>query len=227
MSKLYIVATPIGNLSDISFRALEVLKLVDVILCEDTRTSQKLLSHYQIKNKSISYHEFSDEKKENKIIELLKNDNNIALITDAGTPLISDPGAKIVRKLRQDYDFEIIPIPGPSALTCALSVCPWPFEKFVFLGFLPHKKGRAAKLAEIFNYNALVVLYESKHRLVKLLEELNSFKNYKIEIFLAREMTKQFESYYQGQASEILKMIKDKQIVLKGEFVLVIKYEKQ
>jgi 16S rRNA (cytidine1402-2'-O)-methyltransferase len=227
MSKLYIVATPIGNLSDISIRALEVLKSVDAILCEDTRTSQKLLSYYKIKKRLISYHEFSQKKKEEQILSLLKDNNELALITDAGTPLISDPGARLIKILKEKEAFNIIPIPGPSALTCALSVCPWPFEKFVFLGFLPHKKGRSKKIQEIFQYNTLVLLYESKHRLVKLLDELNEFDDYKLEIFLAREMTKQFESYYQGSPQDLLNLINDQTLVLKGEFVLILKYEKK
>ncbi len=227
MAKLYIIATPIGNLADISFRALETLKSVKTILCEDTRISKKLLSHYEINNRAISYHEFSDKKKEKKIIELLQDNQDLALITDAGTPLISDPGARLVKTLKDNYDFQIIPIPGPSALSCALSVCPWPFEKFAFLGFLPHKKGRQARLEEIFKYNCLVVLYESKHRLKKLLSELNEFLDYRIEIFLAREMTKQFESFYQGSPQALLDLIKDDKLIIKGEFVLIIKYEKQ
>lgn len=227
MSTLYIIATPIGNLADISLRAIDTLKSVDAILCEDTRVSQKLLSYYDIKKETISYHEFSDQRKETKIIELLKKDKDLALITDAGTPLISDPGAKLVKKLKENYDFRIIPIPGPSALTTALSVCPWPFDKFIFLGFLPHKKGRQAKIKEMFQYNSLVVLYESKHRLIKLLKELNQFVDFKMEIFLAREMTKQFESYHQGSPEKLLNQIENQELIIKGEFVLIIKYEKQ
>lgn len=227
MSKLYLVATPIGNLSDISLRALETLKSVDIILCEDTRVSQKLLKHYNIQKKCLSYHEFSGHKKEEKIISFLNDNKNIALISDAGTPLISDPGAKLITSLRKDNKVKIVPIPGPSALTAILSVSPWPFDKFVFLGFLPHKKGRQAKIKEIFTYQSLVVLFESKHRIIKLITELSEFKDYEIEVFLAREITKEFESFYQGSPKYLLDKIKDKSLNTKGEFTLIIKYEQK
>ena len=174
MSKLYIVATPIGNLEDISMRALRILGEVDFVLCEDTRVTSKLLSHYEIRTKTISYHQHSGNAKVNKILELLESGKNLALVSDAGTPGISDPGGKLVaaalEKLGADVSVESVP--GPSAVTAALSITGIPTDKFVFMGFPPHKKGRQTFVERIGDSIYPVVVYESKHRILKFLEEL-------------------------------------------------------
>lgn len=228
MGNLYIVATPIGNLEDISFRAIRILKEVDLIIAEDTRASFKLLNHYEIKNKIESFHQHSSEKKLLKLIEVLKNGKNLALISEAGTPNISDPGTKLISLIRKKLsdEIKIIPIPGASALTCVLSVSPWPVDKFVFFGFLAHKKGRQTQLKKIINLPCLVVLYESKHRLLKLLNELKQQgieENKEIEIMLGRELTKKFEQIIIASPSELLEKFENNANILKGEFVLILR----
>ena len=163
---LYIVGTPIGNLEDISLRALRILGEVDFILCEDTRVSRKLLTHYKIKTPTISFHEHSRSGKIEYILNLLAAGKDLALITDAGTPGISDPGGKLVQAVVERFgdSIKIEAIPGPSAVTAALSISGIPTDKFVFLGFLPHKKGRAAFLEKVAASEYPVVIYESKHR---------------------------------------------------------------
>ncbi|PIY92668.1 MAG: 16S rRNA (cytidine(1402)-2'-O)-methyltransferase, partial [Candidatus Magasanikbacteria bacterium CG_4_10_14_0_8_um_filter_42_12] len=147
---LSIVATPIGNLGDITLRALEVLKIADIILCEDTRVTKKLLSHYEIDTPTMSYHQHSDEKKISEILSLLADGKHLALVTDAGTPGISDPGNKLIAECRmQNAELEIIPIPGPSAVIAALSISGLPTDKFIFMGFPPHKKGRETFFREV------------------------------------------------------------------------------
>src|SRR3989338_5264724 len=167
---LYIVATPIGNLGDISFRAIEVLKSVNHVLCEDTRVTRVLLDHYGITTPTISYHQHSEEKKVRKIRELLEEGKNLALVTDAGTPGISDPGNKLVEFLVRSSEFGVIPIPGVSAVVTALSISGFPTDKFIFLGFPPHKKGRKTFFKNISKIEDTVVFYESKHRILKALE---------------------------------------------------------
>lgn len=174
MNTLYIVATPIGNLEDISLRALRILGEVDFILCEDTRVTRKLLSHYNVKTPTVSYHQHSNEKKENYILSLLKQDKSLALVSDAGTPGISDPGGKLVQAVIKKFDasVQIESVPGPSAVTAALSISGIPTDKFLFLGFPPHKKGRQTFIKGIADSVHPVVVYESKHRIIKFLEEL-------------------------------------------------------
>lgn len=213
--KLYVVGTPIGNLSDISFRAIEVLQKVDIIACEDTRVTQKLLSHYKIKKSTISYHQHSKIQKLEYIIEKLIQGKEIALVTDAGTPGISDPARQIVNQAREK-GIEVIAIPGPSALTAALSISGLDTREFVFYGFLPHKKGRQKKLKEIAKESRTIVIYESVHRIRKLLSQLLEFVGDR-EVCVCRELTKQFETVYRGKITEI----SDK-IVEKGEFVVII-----
>jgi 16S rRNA (cytidine1402-2'-O)-methyltransferase len=171
---LYIVGTPIGNLEDISLRALRILTGVDFILCEDTRVTRKLLDHYKIKTLTISYHQHSNIKKIDYILDLLEKNKDLALVSDAGTPGISDPGGKLVQAVAEKFGdrLEIESIPGPSAVTAALSISGLPTDKFVFLGFLPHKKGRQTFLKKIIESVFPVVVYESKHRIIKLLDEL-------------------------------------------------------
>ena len=231
MGILRVVGTPIGNLEDISLRALRTLKESDFILCEDTRVTKKLLNHYSIKTPTISYHQHSNDLKIDKIIGLLKDDQNLALVTDAGTPGISDPGARLVFLIRQELglDFKIESVPGPSAITTAISIAGDGFDRFLFLGFLPHKKGRQTIIKEILASSYPVVIYESKHRIIKLLEEISKLeanvKNKK-EIIVARELTKLHESLYFGETANILLELKDNPNNLKGEFVVLIKSKK-
>lgn len=174
MSILYIVATPIGNLEDISLRALRILGEVDFILCEDTRVTKKLLSHYKIDTPTISYHQHSNIKKQDYILSLLKEGKDLALVSDAGTPGISDPGGRLVQAVIDELEgrISIESIPGPSATTAALSISGIPTDKYIFLGFPPHKKGRQKFLEKIVASEYPVVVYESKHRILKLLNEL-------------------------------------------------------
>src|SRR3989304_6526091 len=190
MAKFFVVGTPIGNLEDITFRAILVLKNVDLILCEDTRTTQKLLQKYEINTKTASYHAHSKNSKKDFIFKLLAEGKDIALVSDAGTPCISDPGVLIVSQIREHFEngqVEIIPIPGPSALTAALSVSGIPASEFIFLGFLPHKKGRETIFKEIARTERAVVFYESPHRMGKTLDSLLRIDP-KREIVVGREM---------------------------------------
>ena len=229
---LYVVATPIGNLKDITLRALETLKRVDIILCEDTRVTRKLLERYKITGKKlISYHQHSKEKKVNSIIELIK-DNNTALVTDAGTPGISDPGNKLISQIvetRFIASNEIIPIPGPSAVVTALSVSSFPTDNFLFKGFVPHKKGRNKFLQEVVDSKITVVFYESPYRILKTLAQLDELcRNEALprskQIVVCRELTKKFETIYRGSAGEILEQIKKgfPSGKPKGEFVIIV-----
>ena len=213
--KLYIVATPIGNLEDFTFRGIETLKKVDYILCEDTRVTAKLLAHFKIKKSLISYHKYSDEKKINEIKKLLENGNDLALVTDAGTPGISDPGNFLIASLT---DVEVIPIPGVSAVTTALSVSGFSTDKFLFLGFPPHKKGRQTFFKEVAKVEYTLAFYESNHRIKKCLTELTNVLDLKRQVCVCRELTKKFEIIYRGNIKEILNM----NILEKGEFVIVI-----
>lgn len=214
--KLFIVATPIGNLSDITFRAIEILKSVDTIACEDTRHTLILLNHYEIRKPLISYHQHSDKFKIDKLISMLNDGNDIAIVSDAGTPGISDPGEIIVKEAIKE-GIEVIPIPGASAAITAISISGLPTNEFVFIGFLSHKKGRQTKIHEIAEEKRTVVLYESPYRIKKLLNELEEVCGDR-EIAVCRELTKKFETVYRGKISEIIDMIKEK-----GEFVVIIK----
>ena len=178
MNTLYVVATPIGNLEDITLRALRVLKEADIIVCEDTRVTQRLLKHYGIVGKQLTaYNEQKSGVSAEKIIKLLKEGKNLALVTDAGTPGISDPGAFLISQIREQLGdgVQIVSIPGPSALTATLSIAGVPVHDFIFLGFLPHKKGRETFFKEIAVSERAVVFYESPHRIIKTLESLSRF----------------------------------------------------
>lgn len=217
---LYIVATPIGNLSDITFRAVEVLKSVDLIACEDTRVTRVLLDHFNIKKPTVSYHQHSKISKVDYLIEQLLSGKDIALVTDAGTPGISDPANYLV-KLVCNKGIKVVPIPGPSALAAAVSVSGIVDKDFYFVGFLPRKKGRQTELKKISSIGAPVVIYESAVRIEKTLVELKEYFGEKATVFIAREMTKKFEEYLRGDISEVLSDLKNH--VLKGEFVLLIR----
>jgi 16S rRNA (cytidine1402-2'-O)-methyltransferase len=219
---LYIIATPIGNLEDITLRALRILKEVDYILCEDTRVTQKLLAHYQISKPLISYHQHSKLAKTDFIAKLLKDGKNLALVSDAGTPGISDPGNQLVKIISNNDELQnvkIVPIPGPAAVITALSISGFPTDKFIFAGFPPHKKGRQTFFKEIVQAKETVVFYESTHRIEKALNELKIINN-ELKIIVARELTKKFESIYRGTPSEVLAKIKNDSS--KGEFVIVV-----
>ncbi|MBU0531024.1 MAG: 16S rRNA (cytidine(1402)-2'-O)-methyltransferase [Candidatus Uhrbacteria bacterium] len=218
--KLYIVATPIGNLSDVSERALETLRNVDAILCEDTRVTSKLLSAYGIKKPLESFHQHSDAKKISKVLDRLETED-LALVTDAGTPGISDPGGVLVVEAVKRFgeDITIVPIPGPSAVMAALSVSGFPADQFVFLGFPPHKKGRQKFFDQLNNINSTIVFYESTHRIEKTLAELESRLEDR-QIMLGRELTKLHESIYRGTTAEVTTKLKSDS--MKGEFVIVI-----
>lgn len=221
---LYIVATPIGNMEDITLRALRILKEVDYILCEDTRTTQNLLNKYEIKTKTMSYHAHSTEGRESTIINLLKGGKNLALVSDAGTPCISDPGVLLVSNVKKELGekAKISPIPGPSALISALSASGISSAEFVFLGFLPHKKGRETLFKEIANSKRVIVFYESTHRILKTLSSLDKHSP-NCEVLIAREITKQFEEFTNGTPKELLDYFNKNKIKQKGEFVVIVK----
>lgn len=220
---LYIVATPIGNLEDITFRAIRILKEVDYILCEDTRTTQVLLNKYDIKTKTMSYHAHSTDKKEEAIINMLKAGENLALVSDAGTPTISDPGVMLVSNIRKELGLEakVVPIPGPSALISALSASGISSAEFTFLGFLPHKKGRETLFNEIAKSKRIIVFYESTHRILKTLISLDKYAP-NFNIMIAREITKQFEEFVSGTAKEVLEYYMKNENKQRGEFVVIV-----
>ena len=218
MSKIYIVATPIGNLEDITLRALDTLKDVDIILAEDTRVSRKLLDHYSIRIKIFSWHQHS--KDWSKVKNFLEQDKDIAYISDAGTPGISDPGGKLIQLVLNDFpDTKIIPIPGVSALSTIISIGGIPLDRFEFLGFLPHKKGRKTLIEYIKESKIPIIFFESVHRVLKTLESL---KDCDKEIIIGRELTKKFETIYRGNAKEILEILEKDKIQVKGEFTILI-----
>lgn len=219
---LYIVATPIGNMEDITLRALSVLRGADLILAEDTRVTGKLLSRHGIKTAMKSYHQQSSVKVADSIIEFLQDEHTVALVSDAGTPGIADPGNELVaRIIRELPDVRIEPIPGASSLTAALSVCGFPTNEFVFLGFLPHKKGRQTLLNEIAELSRTIVLFESPHRIGKLLSELGE-RIPERTLFIGREITKLHETHYRGTVAELLALFESGSLYHKGEFIVVI-----
>ena len=226
MSTLYVVATPIGNLGDISNRALKTLKGVDLILAEDTRVSQKLLNRFEIKTKTLSYHQHSKLKKINYILGLLKEGKDLALISDAGTPGISDPGNKLIGAIATTPGLEvkIVSVPGPSAITAAASVAGISMAKFLFLGFPPAKRKRKRFFEEISKSKYPVVFYESPYRILKTLNELKELftTHYSLptNIVVCQELTKKFETVYRGTIEEVIEKIKEG--VIKGEFVVIV-----
>jgi len=246
---LYIVGTPIGNLEDISLRALRILSEADFVLCEDTRVTAKLLKHYKINSPVISYHQHSKDDKIDYILSLLGDGKTLALVSDAGTPGISDPGGKLVQAVREKLGDQVTieSVPGPSAVTAALSISGIATDKFLFMGFLPHKKGRQTFLKKIMKSEFPVVVYESKHRILKLLTELEELnkeiekKNKEIEdlekrgkkadikklsalssVVVCRELSKMHETVYRGEIKNIIEKIKNNKDDQKGEFVVII-----
>lgn len=240
MTHLYIIGTPIGNLEDVSIRAFRILKEADFVLCEDTRVTKRLLDYYNIKTPTISYHQHSRLSKVQRILKLLEEGNNLALVSDSGTPGISDPGGKLVDRIRREKgeEVKIECIPGPSAVTAALSISGMPADKFLFLGFPPHKKGRQKFLHRIMAEEYPVVVYESKHRIMKFLNELKTgleengeeVKTKQKEttlVAVCRELSKIYETVYRGGIEEVVDQMdtekKGNKEDQKGEFVIIIK----
>jgi 16S rRNA (cytidine1402-2'-O)-methyltransferase len=219
MASLFVVATPIGNLEDITLRALRTLKSVDAVFCEDTRVTAKLLAKYEISKPLVRCDEKAELKAIERVRELLEDGKDAALVSDAGTPGISDPGARLVAAVRT-AGFSVVPIPGPSAVTAALSVAGLSTHEFLFLGFLPHKKGRQTALRHISKETRPVVLYESPHRIEKLMSELSGVAPYR-RILLFRELTKMFEEFLVGTPHELWARLETDGSA-RGEFVVII-----
>ena len=223
MSKLYIVPTPIGNLKDITFRAIETLKNVDLILAEDTRISSKLLNHYEIQTPMISYHMHNEHKVLKSIIEKLQSGINIAIISDAGTPAISDPGFLLVRECVGNQ-IEVDCLPGATALIPALVNSGFPNDKFVFEGFLPVKKGRQARFKQLAAEQRTIIIYESPHKLLKTLKDISSYMCPETHLSISREISKLFEETLRGTSKELEEhFTKNKP---KGEIVIIIQRQK-
>ena len=216
---LYFVPTPIGNLEDMTFRAIKVLKEADYILCEDTRTSGVLLKHFEIFKPLKSYHLHNEHQVTEKVIQDLENGQNIAIITDAGTPGISDPGY-LLAKACADKDIEMICLPGATAFVPALVVSGLPNHDFYFAGFLPQKKGRQTKLKQLAKEKKTIILYESPHKINTTLEQIKEFFGEETKVSLSREISKKFEETKRGTINELIEFSKSK--TLKGEIVLVI-----
>jgi 16S rRNA (cytidine1402-2'-O)-methyltransferase len=216
--KLYIVSTPIGNLMDITLRALDTLEEVEFVLCEDTRISSRLLKHFNISKELISFNAVSEKKKIPNVIARIKSGDNCALISDAGTPAISDPGVRLISEAIKEQ-IDVVPVPGTSAVIAALTISGLPTDSFTFEGFLPQKKGRQKKLRELAEEKRTIIIYESTHRIKKLLDELGEYMPMRF-VVVCRELTKKFEETWRGYPNEIKETIDEK--VLKGEFVIVI-----
>ena len=218
MSQLYVIATPIGNLMDITLRALETIKVVDFIICEDTRVSRKLLNHFKISKELISFNAHMEVKKLSSILKRINSGQTCALLSDAGTPCISDPGVKIVNEAHKQ-GIEVIGIPGPSAVITALSIAGLPTDSFVFEGFLPQKKGRQKLLQSFIEEERTIVVYESVYRILKLISELAEYMPGR-EIAVCKELTKKFEQVWRGFPSEFPNQFSESTI--KGEFVIIV-----
>jgi 16S rRNA (cytidine1402-2'-O)-methyltransferase len=217
--QLFIVPTPIGNMGDITIRAIETLKNSDLILAEDTRHAKKLLSEYKISTKVNSYHLNNEHKKVNEYIELMSSGQKISLITDAGTPCISDPGFLLIREAIKK-EIIITCLPGPTALIPALVLSGLPSENFIFEGFLPRKKGRKTKLLELAQNTRTTIIYESPYRVVKTLKEFLEYLGEDRQISLSREISKIYEETFRGSIVEAVKYFSNKKI--KGEFVICV-----
>jgi 16S rRNA (cytidine1402-2'-O)-methyltransferase len=219
MGKLYIVPTPIGNLEDMTLRAIRMLKEVDLILAEDTRTSSVLLKHYQIETRLSSHHKFNEHKTVTHLAERILAGENIALISDAGTPSISDPGFLLTRTCL-DMGVEVECLPGATAFVPALVNSGFPSDRFCFEGFLPQKKGRQKKLKELVDETRTMIFYESPYRLVKALEQFSEYFGADRKVSVSRELSKLFEENYKGTITEVLAHFKSKTV--KGEIVIVL-----
>lgn len=219
---LYVVATPIGNLADFSVRGREILAVADCIAAEDTRHSGKLLAHYGIKRPLLAYHDHSSDRTRDKLLRLLRDGATVALISDAGTPLISDPGFALVKAAREE-GVRVLPVPGPSALIAALSVSGLPTDRFLYIGFLPATQAaRRRRLEALKSEPATWVVYESSHRMLDCVDDMAAVLGRSRRIFIAREMTKQFESHFLGTLEQAAAWLSDDPNQLRGEFVLVL-----
>ncbi|MFZ2682123.1 MAG: 16S rRNA (cytidine(1402)-2'-O)-methyltransferase [Patescibacteria group bacterium] len=216
VGELFVVATPIGNLGDFSARAKQVLSLVDVVLCEDTRVTSKLLAALELRPSLNSFHEHTDALKRKQFVSMLQAGKRIALVTDAGTPAISDPGSFLVAEAVA-AGVKVTPIPGASAVIAALSISGLPLDRFTFVGFPPHKKGRQSFFKELGEIEHTVVLYESTHRIMKALESLQELGR---DLVVCRELTKLHETIYRGTAAEIRQQLETTST--KGEFVIIL-----
>ena len=225
MGHLYIVGTPIGNLEDISLRAIGVLRVSDFVLAEDTRVAKKILNYFEIPTPTISFHEHSKEGVYKKIFNLLREGKSLALVTDAGMPGVSDPGAKLVSRVRNELpEIKIESIPGPSALTSAISVAGLPTTGFHFVGFAPHKKGRQTffkSISKKVDRETSVIFFESPHRIMKTLESLKEFAP-KNDVVVVKELTKIHEEVFRGRPEEISEFFKENSDKLRGEFVVIV-----
>lgn len=219
MGKLFLVPTPIGNLEDMTFRGIRILKEADMILAEDTRTSAKLLEHFGIKNKLFSHHKFNEHKTVEMISRQIEDGKNVALISDAGTPGISDPGFLLVRTCIEK-DLQIECLPGATALIPALVNSGFPTDRFTFEGFLPQKKGRQKKIKELVTEQRTMIFYESPFRLLKCLEQFAEFFGYSRHASVSRELSKYYEENKRGTLAELIEYFKSKTI--KGEIVIVV-----
>ncbi|TSD07783.1 MAG: 16S rRNA (cytidine1402-2'-O)-methyltransferase [Parcubacteria group bacterium Greene0714_4] len=230
MSTFYVVATPIGNLEDITLRAIRVLKEVDLILCEDTRQTRKLLSAYDIRTPVESYHAQSTRGKAEKILKMLGEGKNLALVSDAGTPTISDPGSLLVEQIYERFgnppqgEVRVVPIPGANAALAALSVSGIPSSSFLFFGFLPHKKGRETLFKEIAISKRTIVFYESPHRIEKTLAALVAHLKGGTgrTVSIGRELTKKFEEIISGSVEDVATYFLSNSERIKGEFVVIV-----
>jgi 16S rRNA (cytidine1402-2'-O)-methyltransferase len=219
MSKLFIVPTPIGNLDDITLRAIKILKEIDLILAEDTRTTRVLLNHFSIDKKILSHHQHNEHHSVPEVIRILQSGQTVALVSDAGTPAISDPGFLLVRECLKN-DIEVECLPGATAFVPALVNSGIPCDKFCFEGFLPPKKGRQTALNHLRNETRTMIFYESPHRLVKTLEEFSNVFGIERKASVSRELTKMFEETKRGTLPEIAQYFKSKTV--KGEIVIVV-----
>ncbi len=219
MSKLYIIPTPIGNLEDITLRAINVLKQVDFILAEDTRTSAMLLRHYSISKPLVPYHQHNEHKVTEKFAERILNGEKAALVTDAGTPAISDPGFMLVRECIESK-IEVECLPGATAFIPALVNSGLPTDRFLFEGFLPHKKGRKSKLEYLSELSFTIILYESPHRLLRTLDQLTRYFGKERKASVSRELTKVYEETIRGTLVEVAEYFSEHTV--KGEFVIVV-----
>lgn len=216
---LYVVATPIGNLGDMTRRAIDVLSDVDVIASEDTRVTRRLLSHFDIENRCVSYHDNNEQYRAEELVRLLIDENSVALVSDAGTPCISDPGYRVVNLAKQS-GIEVVSVPGPSAVTAALSISGLPTDHFFFEGFLPKKKGRQTRFQFLSSLEASIVVYESPMRIIKTLNDISTLMGDTRIVSVCREITKKFEEAFMGTIGDAIAYFSQKNP--KGEFVIII-----
>ncbi|MBI4092547.1 MAG: 16S rRNA (cytidine(1402)-2'-O)-methyltransferase [Candidatus Kerfeldbacteria bacterium] len=218
---LFVVATPIGNLGDVSGRALETLTTADVVVCEDTRVTKKLLDRYNVQARLLSVHQHSSQARITEVIGLLRNGKTVALVADAGTPGVSDPGGMLAAAA-YDAGVKVVAVPGPSAVTAALSVSGLPTDRFTFLGWLPHKKGRQTMLQALVDSSYTIIFFESPHRIMKTLERLKELLDDGRMVVVCRELTKVFEETVRGSAGYVYDVFANNPGKVRGEFVVVV-----